>query len=336
MSEILKDYKKGFSKETIILPTFLIQSGFFRNRTNQIGSIDNKIRSEIIELNNIQADLKFGILIFSEMLKTHQNKALKHRGADNNPTTLKFGLCSDNLVKACKTKSNYTISQVSEGIELFCKDLAPENEISITKNNKQNTFSIFNCLVVDSKKRTVTFRFSDEFIAFLNNDNSAITYINIDDFIKVGSNKTGGSIFLMTQSVSNLRQDTFFLTKYLSQALGIHKNCNKLFNNAFENLENKGLLNFEKVVTATPVAEDKWIKWSLYKIKSIAKSVVKKASNTLKELKKIPKSIEINSRFKNTKEGRKVFKSLMNPKSEQEITLDLFNVDYLDYVKVKY
>jgi hypothetical protein len=331
MLTILNSYKKGFSKETIIAPTFMIQSGFFRNRTEQPNPIKNPIRNEIVELNNIQLDIKHGALIFSEMLKIHQHTALKK---ENEQTiTLKFNSCADELVRACKVKSNYTITQISEALKLFSTDLAPSKVISVIslKDNKRETFSIFSKLKLNQKNKTISFVFSNDFINFLNKEECSITYIQVDEFIKVASNKTGGSLFFMIQSISNIKKEKFFATKYLINALGIYKNCNKLLNNAFENLKDKGFLNFEKIVTAKPLAGNKWLKWSIYKIQNIAKKVVE--STAIKTLKKVPKKIEINSKLMNTAKGREIFNSLINGKSDEDIAFDVFNTDYLQYAK---
>lgn len=329
MLTILKSYQQGFSKETIILPTFLIQSGFFRNRTDQVKVIKNNFRSEELELNNLQTDIKHGALAFSEMLKIHQHTALNK--STNETITLDLKKGSDQLIRACKIKSNYTISEITESLKVFCKDLSPENEISVTnfKKNKKDTFNIFSKLTLDTKNQTISYAFSEAFLNFLNKEKNAITYIQIDEFIKVASNKTGGVLYLITQSISNMTKEKFFTNNYLSDALGIYKNHNRVFNNALKNLKEKGFLAFEKIVKAKKISDNKWLKWSIYKIKDIAKKTFKVKSKTFNSQNNSNKAIEINSKLLNTKKGRQIFNDFKNGILEDVEGLNIDNKSYL-------
>lgn len=80
-------------------------------------------------------------------------------------------------------------------MEKFVKNLDESNEMTIKKyafkrNNQKSiinteTFSIFSKLSVNTQSRTLTFKFSEEFLNYLNNQKNPFTYIQIEDLKKL-------------------------------------------------------------------------------------------------------------------------------------------------------
>lgn len=309
-------YTKGFSKETIILVTSLLTSGLIRhNEDKQLEPVINLIRNEIVDLNGLRIDLRSGALIFSELLKIHQHSAMNNQ--NNADITLECGSSVISaILKACSIKSNVTISDVKGFVKKFCDELSNNKKITVTKHNfkkkkiiRENSFTIFSTLKYNDKENTLTFRFSEDFISFINAEGKAITIIQNDDFRKVKSNKTSGILFLMSQSISNLNNKKRFKQEYLINVLVIKKNANQILNNAFENLEKNGMLVFEKMVSSD-FFNGKWTKYSEYTISNIKKAVVNvviKAKNIIKKA-----TITMNSKQISKKEGMKIFKAEMN------------------------
>ncbi|SGY95153.1 hypothetical protein [Moritella viscosa] len=306
-------YPKGFSKETLIQVTSLLSSGFIgHTKEIQTKPVTNVFRSEIVDLNGLKIDLKSGALLFSECLKVHQHAAMAH--ADDKPITLECGSKST-ILRACSIKSNVTISEVKGFVQKFCNELSNDKEITITKYDfrkkktlRTDSFSIFSILEHNEKDNTLTFKFSEGFIAYINEEGKALTIVQNDDFRKVKSNKTAGVLFLLTQSISNISKDKFLKQEYLIEVLAIKKNVNQILNNAFENLQNAGMLQYEKLVSAEFYA-GKWIKYSHYTFSSIKKAIVNlftKAKNIGKKI-----TITISSKKMSKKEGMKILKDSM-------------------------
>lgn len=303
-------YPKGFSKETIIQVTSLLTSGFIRHtEEKQTKPIVNLSRNETVKLNGLKIDLRSGALIFSELLKTHQHTAMNNQ--DNNEITLECGSKSP-ILRACSIKSNVTIAEVKGFVQKFCDELSNDKKITITKENfkkktiiRENSFIIFSILKYNDKENSLTFKFSEDFINFINAEGNALTIIQVDDFTKVKSNKTSGILFLISQSMSNLRNRKYFKQEHLINVLVIKKNANQILNNAFENLEKNGMLIFEKIVSSD-YFNGKWTKYSEYTISNIKKSVVNKVKNFLKKA-----TITMSSKKISKKEGMKLFKAEM-------------------------
>ncbi|MEZ9801105.1 hypothetical protein AB4264_07000 [Vibrio sp. 10N.261.55.B8] len=309
----LNSYTKGFSKETLIQVTSLLSSGFIGHTKETLGKpISNVFRSEIVDLNGLKIDLKSDALIFSECLKTHQHAAMRH--ADDNEITLECGSKSP-ILRACSIKSNVTIAEVKGFAKKFCEKLSTDKEITITKYNftkkktlRTHSFSIFSTLEYSDKDNTLTFKFSKEFIAFVNAEGKALTIVQNDDFRKVKSNKTAGVLFLLTQSISNITKDKFFKQEYLIEALAIKKNVNQVLISAFDNLQKAGMLQYEKLVSAE-YYNGQWIKYSHYTFSSIKKAIVNLFTKAKDLGKKI--TITISSKKMRKKEGMKILKDSM-------------------------
>ncbi|WP_166738771.1 RepB family plasmid replication initiator protein [Psychromonas algarum] len=294
---------EGLSSETLTIPTFQIHSAFFRNESVQKEVIFCPIRNEKISFNNVQANIKHDLFIFNHLLQKHHHLALKHHSKELIEVKCEAG---SSIVKSCKVKANHTVKEISDALEEFALKLSVDKKITVNKYKEQQktgsyTFSIFEEIRYDNKTNTLSYMFSEEFLSYLNLDDKCLTIIQISDFKDVKSNKTGASIYLLTQSMSGLDKDKFLKTKYLSEILGIKKNCNQLFNNAFKLLsekvfreseadkalrktrtkeENKlhdqnkeKILEFNKEVKIK-VENGKFKVWSKYVIKKIAKAVV--------------------------------------------------------------
>ncbi|SGZ01309.1 RepB family plasmid replication initiator protein [Moritella viscosa] len=294
---------EGLSNQTITIPTFQIQSAFFRNKSVQKEVISCPIRKEKVRSNDVQANIKHDLFIYSHLLQKHHHLALNHQSKELIYVKCEAG---SSIVKACKVKANHTIAEICNALEEFAEKLSADKEITVEKYVDEKivgtyTFSIFEKISYDKKTNTLSYMFSEEFLSYLNLDDKCLTIIQISDFKDVKSNKTGASIYLLSQSMSNLDKEKYLKTEYLSEILGIKKNCNQLFNNAFkllskkvfrESAEGKALrktrseeenkvhdkdkekiLEFNKEVIIK-LKDGKFIVWSKYVIKKIAKAVV--------------------------------------------------------------
>jgi hypothetical protein len=351
---------EGLSNQTLTIPTFQIQGAFFRNESTQKEVVHCPIRKEKINFNNVQGNIKHDLFIFSHLLQKHHHLALKHEGKELIDVKCEAG---SSIVKACKVKANHTNKEICNALEEFAAKLSADKEITVEKYNENQqivgtyTFSIFEKISYDNKTNTLSYMFSEKFLSYLNLDEKCLTIIQISDFKDVKSNKTGAAIYLLTQSMSNLDKEKYLKTEYLSEILGIKKNCSQLFNNAFkllskkvfrESAEDKALrktrseeeneahdkdkeklLEFNKVVKIK-VEDGKFIVWSKYVIKKIAKAVVE-----IKDKIKIFTTTEILAN-KDTFMKKGAFAKLISEFNEMSVEdnlkTELSNVSLYDYV----
>ncbi|MGL1179049.1 hypothetical protein ACSTLD_14550 [Vibrio parahaemolyticus] len=225
---------KGLSHHSLNIPTFLVQTGFIRENPEQTGTVKRILSKDKVKLGTVHCDLVFGATLFSYFLTTHQNLAL-NRYEDtkyNDRVTISFDERT-HLLKCLKARQDHRIKVVEQGIEKFVKYNNPDQKITL--NNK--TFSIFDSLKLDKKKRTITFKFSKEFINELSNRKNPLTFIQVADLKEVRSNKIAGFIYVLASSISGLNKQKFLKQKYLEQIFAITKNADQILRSAFKTLE---------------------------------------------------------------------------------------------------
>ncbi|HAS6066009.1 TPA: hypothetical protein I7114_04670 [Vibrio vulnificus] len=262
--------KKGLSFDVLNLPTYLIQSGFIRDNINQTETIYTATTGETVRLNTVHCELRVGAPLFSYLLTHHQNLSLNKWNESKDTITVKYGKHSD-LLKCLKARENHRIGAIEKLLERFVTYLKPEQQITL----KGETFSIFDTLEVDYEERTITYRFSEQFINSLSERKYPFTYIQIEDLKEVGSNKLAGHIFLYSKSIAKM--DEKYLRKdKLSAMFAIVKNTNQYIDSALETLKNKGIVLIEKFV-GTEEVDGLYKRFSQYVFKKIKKSTVRKA-----------------------------------------------------------
>jgi len=328
---------KALSHRALNLVTGFVQIGFHRSDEKQITEIDNSIQNEIITSSNMHCDIKLGTSIFSHCLTTFHNDELmtdtnqqaktakKHSYSNNGEDgiTIEYGQYS-HFLKFLKLRERHTLKAIDEGMEKFVKNLDESNEMTIQKyvNRQENgqkvkikttseTFSIFSKLSVNTQARTLTFKFSAEFINYLNSKKSPFTHIQIEDIKKLKSNRTSASLFMMVRSIAGMTKQKFFTRKYLANCLGFTgNNSNQKLDSAFENLTNRKALKVEKKIKKSSI----FGYWAMYVFTEIVSAYDKiKAEKSSKKEKKEQKiNPEVNSNIFNSKVSGDERSAMMN------------------------
>ncbi|WP_411062349.1 hypothetical protein AAFX13_00185 [Vibrio parahaemolyticus] len=241
MFQQINSIKNGLSHEVLNLPTFLIQSGFFRKNIEQNGTIYTMTKGETVSLNTVHCNLVIGLPLFSFLLTTQHNLALDKSNEDDE-ITVKYGKHSK-LLKCLKARENHRIRAVEAHLDTFVKYLNPEQKITLNRKS----FSIFETLKVNKKDRTITFKISDKFMVELSKRTNPLTYVQNEDLREVQSNGIAGSIFIYTRSISKMKK-RYLLKKRIAKMFGIVKNTNQSIDSAFKTLKSKGILVFEKII----------------------------------------------------------------------------------------
>lgn len=288
----------GLSLNCLNLPSGFVQVAMFKSNhiSTQAHSleIENKIRKERINLNNIKCDVTFGAPIFSYFITQHQNIAISRR--EVKVIELKYGKGTE-FLKFLKTRETHKIAAVDKAFEDFYSNLNPERHITV--NGK--SFAIFSILEVDTVAKTVSFRFSKEFMEYLNKDKNPLTYIQIEDLKTIKSNRTSATLFMMDQSVSGLDKERYRTRKYIALCLGFFgNNSNQKIDSAFASLEEKGLVKVKKKIKATKVGNKVYF-WALYVFDKVKTTFQKAKKLTKKQKKEQRQTVDVDKSFFTTK-----------------------------------
>lgn len=265
--------KKGLTHHALNIPTFLVQTGFIRENPDQTGTVNRILSEDKVKLGTVHCDLVFGATLFSYFLTTHQNLALN--GYEDKKYNDRIIISFDertHLLKCLKARQDHRIKVVEQGIEKFVKYNNPNQKITV--NN--NTFSIFDSLKLDKKKRTVTFKFSNEFINELSNRKNPLTFIQVADLKEVRSNKIAGFIYVLMRSISGIKKQKFFHQKYLEQIFAITKNADQILRSAFKTLGRQESVIAEKKTKRKGKKHNYLVEWKKFFIKKIKESTTRK------------------------------------------------------------
>ncbi|EJL6857524.1 hypothetical protein NMS90_004741, partial [Vibrio alginolyticus] len=252
---------------------FLVQTGFIRENPDQTGTVKRILSKDKVNLGTIHCDLVFGATLFSYFLTTHQNLALNgyEDKKYNDRVTISYSERT-HLLKCLKARQDHRIKVVEQGIEKFVKYNNPDQKITV--NN--NTFSIFDSLKFDKKKRTITFKFSKEFINELSNRKNPLTFIQVADLKEVRSNKIAGFIYVLASSISGINKQKFLQQKYLEQIFAITKNADQILRSAFKTLEKQESVIAEKKTKRKGEKHNFVVKCKKFLIQKIKKATDRK------------------------------------------------------------
>ncbi|BDX01725.1 hypothetical protein MACH16_04730 [Marinomonas pontica] len=249
MENALNDYQY-LSSKTLVLPTELLQVGFFRNTEEQGQKIiQHSLTKNKYQLNSLYCDTTIDTLLFSYTLISHQANALD-KCSDMSRSFEPYGRGSK-LLKYLKQKGNYTISEIEQKLfqfeEKFIKEPFYVNDEPIY---------IFKILSVDPDDKQLFFEFSKKFIDYLNQKKYSLTFVQITDFLAV-KRKNQTPLFLIFQSMRGI--NSAFLTKrYISDILGITKDVNKKLSIAMKSLSSKNAIDYTKEVCITSNSQRKF------------------------------------------------------------------------------
>ena len=259
MEQPLSNY--GFlSSQTLVLPTELLQVGFFRNNKLQNSEIiKHNLSKQHYQLDDLFCDTFVETPLFSMMLVEYQNFYLKPSNAENEEgITLSLNKGSK-LFKQLKMKGNYTISVLLDKLKNFINKFKDAqfyfNEQSI---------SVFEGLYINYNDNSLRFDFHREFISYLNQRKFSLTFIQNSDFVAI-KRQIQVPIFLIVQSLKGLKQP-FFTKRYITDILGIKGDMNKKLSVAFDKLKEKHVLDYEKEVCHVPGSP---LRYSRFNIKSV-------------------------------------------------------------------
>ncbi|MGI2169643.1 hypothetical protein ACROAE_05535 [Shewanella sp. MF05960] len=234
------------SNQAIVLPTELLQVGFFRNNEKQnIETIKHNLSKQVYQLEEHHCDTFVETPLFSMLLVEYHNYYLQPNNTDNDKGVVLSLNKGTKIFKQLKMKGNYTIAQLIEKVKRFI------NKFRVAQFYVDDVpITVFEDLFINELDNTLRFDFHEDFIDYLNERGKSLTFIQITDFVAI-KRKTQVPIFLIIQSLRNLKQP-FFTKRYITDILGIKGDQNKKLSVAFNNLKEKHVLDYEKEVCHLP------------------------------------------------------------------------------------